>query len=258
MKIQLLPSTVSGNGRPALEQRLTCFLVDDCVAIDAGSLALSLDDAQRSAVRDIIITHPHLDHTATLPIFLDELFATLDEPVRVYAAPEVIEILERDVFNWRVFPRFSELRNEWGPVIQYVPVNPCEEFTVRHLRVTAVPVNHSVPTVGLILTDGERTIGVGSDTGETEEFWRRVNLQSRLDALLIEASFPESMAQLAALSGHLTPATLRTELAKLKHRDVEVLAMHLKPAYREILTGELESLNIDGLRVMLPGVEYCW
>jgi len=27
-----------------MEQRLTCFLIDDCLAIDAGSLALGLND----------------------------------------------------------------------------------------------------------------------------------------------------------------------------------------------------------------------
>ena len=46
MKIQLLPSTFDESGRATLEQRLTCFLIDDRVAVDAGSIALALNDAQ--------------------------------------------------------------------------------------------------------------------------------------------------------------------------------------------------------------------
>ena len=107
MKIQLLPSTFDAQGHATAEQRLTCFLIDDCVALDAGSVALALTDAQRQSVRDIIVTHPHMDHIASLPIFIDDLFPNLKEPVRVHATEEVIGLLERDVFNWNVYPRFS-------------------------------------------------------------------------------------------------------------------------------------------------------
>ena len=122
MRVQLLPSTFDSQGHATSEQRLTCFLIDECVAVDAGSLALALTTEQRAAVRDIIVTHPHMDHIASLPIFIDDLFETLQSPVRVYATPEVIDLLERDIFNWNVYPRFSELKNEYGPVMEYVPI----------------------------------------------------------------------------------------------------------------------------------------
>ena len=126
MKIQLLHSTFDAQGRPSPEQRLTCFLIDGRVTVDAGSIALALTDAQRETVRDIIVTHPHMDHIATLPIFIDDLFATLTEPIRVHATPEVIAMLERDIFNWTVYPRFSELSNEHGRVMEYLPFNTGE------------------------------------------------------------------------------------------------------------------------------------
>ena len=152
MKIQLLPSTFDDQGHATQEQRLTCYLIDDSVAIDAGSIALSTSDEQRNNVRDIIVTHPHMDHIATLPIFVDDLFGFLKSPIRIHATEEVINILERDVFNWTVYPRFSELKNEHGPVMEYVPFKTGVEFKVAHLRITAVNVNHIVPTVGMIVT----------------------------------------------------------------------------------------------------------
>jgi Low-affinity cAMP phosphodiesterase len=258
VKIQLLPSTFDSAGRATPEQRLTCFLIDDRVTVDAGSIALALNDAQRESVRDVIVTHPHMDHIASLPIFIDDLFGVLKEPVRVHATQEVIELLERDVFNWTVYPRFSELKNEFGPVMKYVPFNHGEEFKVAHLKVTAVPVNHIVPTVGLIISDGEKTAAFSSDTYETEEFWHLVNGTPHVDALLIEASFPNSMAQLAEVSRHFTPATMAKELGKLNHNGLDILTVHLKPAYREELVKELEDLKIPNLRVMEPGRTYEW
>jgi cAMP phosphodiesterase len=156
------------------------------VAVDAGSIAIALTNEQRSKVKDIIVTHPHLDHIASLPIFIDDLYPTLEEPICVYATQEVIGLLERDVFNWNVYPRFSDLKNDYGPVMKYVPIPIGTPFTVGHLSVVAVPVNHIVPTVGLIVSDGQKSVAFSSDTAETEDFWRIVNEMKGLDALLIE------------------------------------------------------------------------
>ena len=51
MRVQLLPSTFDSQGHATSEQRLTCFLIDECVAVDAGSLALALNTEQRAKVR---------------------------------------------------------------------------------------------------------------------------------------------------------------------------------------------------------------
>lgn len=258
MKIRLLPSSFGDDGCATQEQRLSCFVVDDRVTIDAGSVALSIDERGRAGVRDLIVTHPHMDHVATLPIFIDDLFATLEEPVRVHATPEVVELLKRDIFNGTVYPPFHEFRNGRTHVLEFVPIEPGREFRVAHLRVTAVRVTHIVPTVGLVLSDGERTIAFSSDTSATDEFWRVVNRQPRLDALIIETSFPDRLAQLAEVSGHLTPASLRRELQKLEHEGVPVLVMHLKPAYRDTLVAELEALGHPNLTAMEVGREYTW
>jgi ribonuclease BN (tRNA processing enzyme) len=258
VKIQLLPSTFDQQGRATQEQRLTCYLIDDCVAIDAGSIALSISDKQRDTVRDIIVTHPHMDHIASLPIFIDDLFGFLESPIRIHATEEVINLLERDIFNWTVYPRFSELKNERGPVMEYVPFRVGVEFQVAHLRVIAVNVNHIVPTVGMIVTDSKTTIAFSSDTAETEDFWKLVNSTPQINALLIEASFPNAMAELAEASRHFTPASLQRELRKLKHNGLDILTVHLKPAYRERVAEELKALAIPKLEIMEAGRTYEW
>jgi len=258
VRIQLLPSTFDGQGHANLEQRLTCFLIDDCVAVDAGSIAIALTAEQRTKVRDVIVTHPHMDHIASLPIFIDDLYPTLKEPMRIHATPEVIALLERDVFNWNVYPRFSDLKNDYGPVMEYVPIPTNKTFSVAHLSVKAVPVNHIVPTVGLLVSDGKSSVAFSSDTAETDEFWDVVNENKHLDALFIEASFPDELAQLAEVSRHFTPSSLDKELKKLTHNGMDILAVHLKPTHREIIIKQLEALKIPKLSVMNPGEVYSW
>lgn len=258
MQIQLLPSSFDASGSANAAQRLTCFLIDNQVTVDAGSLGIALSDAQRCTVRHVIVTHPHMDHIASLPIFVDDLFADLEQPIRIYATSEVIELLKLDVFNDTVYPKFDQLKNERGHVMEYVAIEPGKEMSIGHLRVCAVGVNHIVPTIGLIVSDNKTTVAFSSDTAETEEFWTFVNRETKLDALFIEASFPNSMQQLATVSKHLTPATLKSELQKLKHDGMDILTVHLKPAYRETVARELSELGIPKLSVMETGRVYEW
>ena len=249
---------MNADGSAVPEQRLTCYVIDDRVAIDGGSLAFAASDQQRELVRDILVTHPHLDHIASLPIFIDDMFGVLTEPVRVHATAEVIELLERDVFNWTVYPRFSELKNEHGPVMEYVPFQEGVPFKLAHLTVTAVPVNHIVPTVGLVVSDGTTTLAFSSDTYETNQIWELVNRTPSIDALLIEASFPNAMGELAEVSRHFTPETMARELKKLTKHDPEILVVHIKPTYRAEVVEQLMALKLPKLRVMEAGHVYEW
>jgi ribonuclease BN (tRNA processing enzyme) len=258
LQIQLLPSSFDDSGRANAPQRLTCFLIDNRVTVDAGSIGIAATEAQRRTVRDVIVTHPHMDHIASLPIFVDDLFAELEQPVRIHATREVIELLKLDVFNDVVYPKFDQLKNDHGYVMQYVPFEVGKTFSVAHLTVTAVAVNHIVPTVGLVASDGKTTVAFSSDTAQTEDFWKLVNREKKLDALFIEASFPNSMQQLANVSKHLTPSTLKLELTKLNHNGMDILAVHLKPAYREQVASELNQLGIETLSVMETGRVYEW
>lgn len=258
MRIQLLPSSFNAGGTANAAQRLTCFLIDESVSVDAGSLGIALTDEQRKTVRDVIVTHPHMDHIASLPIFVDDLFGELEKPIRIHATEEVIGLLKQDVFNDVVYPKFDELKNQNGRVMEYAPFDVLKPFKVAHLTVTAVHVNHIVPTVGLLICDGKTTVAFSSDTAETEQFWELVNQSERLDALFIEASFPNAMRKLAEASKHLTPEMLHSELGKLSHNGMDILAVHLKPAYREAVAQELDEIGIKNLKVMETGKVYEW
>ncbi|MCC6329796.1 MAG: 3',5'-cyclic-nucleotide phosphodiesterase [Acidobacteria bacterium] len=258
MKIELLPSTFERDGSAARRQHLTAMTVDDAIAFDAGSLATGCSDAQRAGIRDIVISHAHLDHIAGLPLFIDDLFSTLEGPIRVYASADVIGVLEEHIFNWSVYPRFSELRNDFGPVMAYCEFSPGEEFAVRHCSVLPIQVNHKVPSCGFIIKDETSTIASTGDTAPTEIFWDIVNGLDSLDAVLVECAFPDELAELAEISHHLTPRALANELGKLERNDCEIYISNIKPTYRDLTVSQIERLGIDRLKLLEIAREYVW
>ena len=250
MKIQLLPSTIDENGMASARQHLMTMIVDDRVAIDAGCLAFSCSDLQREQVRDVVLTHPHLDHVGGLPLFIDDLFATLTEPVRIHATREIIDILQRDLFNWAIYPRFSELMNDKGRVIEYHEFERGGDFQVRHLSFRSVAVNHKVSANGYVVSDGRVSIAVTGDTAETDSIWEVCREVNDLKAVFVECAFPDELTDLAITSHHLTPSRLKSELAKLGKRDYPAYVINIKPMYREQVISQIEALKLENVEIL--------
>jgi len=256
MKVQVLPSTIDEDGRASARQHLLTMIVDDQVAIDAGCLAFSCSDRQREQVRDILLTHAHLDHVAGLPLFIDDLFATATEPIRVHCTRDMIDTLERDIFNWSIYPRFCELKNVHGPVMEYREFAAGSSFDLQHLTIRAVAVNHKVPANGYIVSNSTKAFATTGDTAETDDFWRACNEAPRLDAAFVECALPDELSELAAASYHLTPSKLRSELAKLTNRRYPVYIINIKPMYREQVVEQVERLGLDDVHILEIGKVY--
>lgn len=256
MRVQILPSSFSGDADASQQQRLTTFVVNDAVAFDAGSLAFGCDDRQRSSVRDIVISHTHLDHIAGLPIFIDDLFATVEGPIRVHAAREMIDVLEEHVFNWKVYPRFSELSNKNGKVLEYVEYEFGRTFKIGTLLTTAIEVDHLPPSAGFIVSDSETAIGISGDTSQTDEFWTALSAIDGPAAIFVECAFPDEFSELAKVSHHLTPRSLAAELSKFDARHSTVYVSNIKAMYRQTVIEELMALGIKNLKIAEIGKVY--
>lgn len=257
MKIRLLPSSFEKDGSASARQHLACLVINDKVAIDAGSLAMAATDEMRRELRDVVLTHAHLDHIAGLPLFVDDLFAALDTPIKVHALQDVIDVLERDVFNWSVFPRFSELKTRTGRAIEYRPVELGREFEIADLSFRLISADHKVPSAGVLVRDSSSSIAITGDTASLTGL-KNIDVEAEdLRAILVECAFPDELKDIAKSSHHMTPSILSEELAALR-LSCPVFVINIKPRYREQVVSQIAELAIDGLEVMAVGKTYSW
>jgi ribonuclease BN (tRNA processing enzyme) len=230
-------------------------VVDDVVAIDAGGLGLMGDLSAQFHIRDIFLTHSHMDHVASLPIFLETVFQSSDRGVTLHAGASTIESLRRDLFNNRVWPDFIGMSEKGIPFVKVEVLEPGRPVEVAGLRLTPIGVDHVVPTLGFLVEDPGAAVAIPSDTGPTEEFWRAAGAAANLKAVFLEASFPDAMSDLAMISKHLTPAMFAAEARKLTRR-VPFIAVHIKPRFYDTVVAELNALAFPDVQVGKPGGIY--
>ncbi len=213
--------------------RMTSFLINGELALDAGAITQALSIEEQHKVRRIVLTHSHLDHTASIPFLVENTLSNLRTSLEILLTPQVLHTLKRHLFNNDTWPDFTRIPHDL-PALRLTEVEPREPFEVNGLRLTPIPVRHSVPTHGYLVEDGGGAVLFTSDTGPTEEVWQVANRTAKLRAVIVELSFPNRMQEVADVSLHLTPATLAGELAKLE-REVPVYLYHFKPPYVEEL-----------------------
>lgn len=227
---------------------MTSFLIDDRVAIDAGAITRALTIEEQRLVRHVLITHTHMDHTNTLPFLIENSFGSSDEPVSIFCTKRVLAGVRRHLFNNDTWPDFTRIPDHLYPSVRFQEIEIEVPFVIDNLpggplEVTAVEVNHIVPTTGVLLRQGASSIIFTSDTGPTSRIWEVANASEDLAAIITEVSFPNRMQDVANVSLHLTPQTLNTELAKLD-RQIPVYLYHFKPPYVEELRSELEETEL--------------
>ncbi|MFM7059552.1 MAG: MBL fold metallo-hydrolase [Planctomycetota bacterium] len=253
MKVELLPSTFGG---PSVMQFCMSLLINDKVALDAGTLGFLWPVDRQRQVQHVFLSHSHADHIASLPMFLDNVYEPIESCPQIYAGPETLDCLRKYIFNDTYWPDFIRLSAEENPFLTLceltseTPVGlPCG------ITVTPVLLHHTIPTFGFIVEDSTVTVAFVSDTGPTEQIWKLLRLRPRLAAVFLECSFPNKLEWLAGKSGHLCPRLFAAELQKFDS-SVPLLVYHLKPAFQEQIARELEALQRPGLQLAVSGHAY--
>jgi cAMP phosphodiesterase len=234
---------------------LTTYLINETLAIDAGAIAIGLSLEEQLRLRSIVITHSHLDHIISLPIFITDLFDELREPINVYATASDFQALRQYIFNQRVWITIETLKNAHTELLKFHPIKSGKTFLAEGLKITPIPVTHTVLTHGLLVEDETTALLFTSDTGTTDRIWEVARKCDKLRAVFIDLSFPNRLTDLARVSCHHSPATLLEELPKIRP-DVQIYAVHLKAAYRDQVASEIAALNNQRLVVAEVGREY--
>jgi ribonuclease BN (tRNA processing enzyme) len=253
VKITLAPSAVVA-GEDGPPHFLTSFLVNDTLAIDAGSLGL-MALADQTKIKHVFLSHSHIDHLASLPLFVEQTFDPNGPPVTIYGNEHVLGCLHSDIFNYRIWPDFIALTWNEKPLLKLQTLTPGKTISLAGLRITPVMVNHVVPTCGFIVDDGSAAAVFPGDTGPTEEIWQRANAIPHLRAVFLEATFPNALGELADVARHLTPALFAQEVAKLKS-NIPIIAVHIKARHSARIIEELKALDLPNLEIGRAGKTY--
>lgn len=231
---------------------LTGYLIDDRIAVDAGTLTSKLTFAQQARVEQVFITHAHADHIRDLPHLIHNRFSQNAPPLVIIAAKDVMEQLRGHVFNDVVWPDFARFTNPETskPAVEYKSLQVGRRWEVEGAAFTALRVDHLVPAAGVIVETPGGSIAFTGDTGPTKDFWKKASAVANLAAIISEASFPNDQKQLAIDSGHLTPEMFGEELKKVT-ADVPVYASHRKIPFERNIESEIRNIRDRRARILV-------
>lgn len=222
---------------------LSGFLVDDSMLLDVGSVTQSLSLPEQKHIKDILITHSHLDHIKDLAFLADNLI--LDNhlnTINVYALKETIEAIKTHILNDVIWPDFTRIPSETKPVLRFIPIEPLKQLQIGQYRILPLPVDHSVAAVGYLVQDETGAFAYTGDTGPAEALWKALK-GVKLNVLIVEVSFPDEMRHMAIKTGHLCPSLLKAQIDNHGISCERIFITHIKPQYEDSINEQLKKLQ---------------
>lgn len=218
------------------------FLINDDTLLDAGTVVSVLTLEEQIRIKNILISHTHLDHIKDIQFLADNVTGRGGTTINIMSAPTVLDSFKAHVLNDSIWPDFTMITSGGNAVLRLVPVDVGSEYPLGDVIIKPVKVNHSVPAVGYIIKNSECAFAYTGDTGVTDEIWEEAGREPNLKFVITEVSFPNSMEGIANTSKHMTPHDLGEVLKRLNRKDVRIYVMHMKPQYMDIIKGEIAMI----------------
>lgn len=232
--------------------RPVSLLINGNVLLDAGAITAALPLKEQAKIDAILVSHTHLDHIQDIGFLADNVFGKRDKPIKIYGAKSSLKYLKDHVLNNHIWPDFTVIPSPENPVLAYETVQPGRDFVIDDLTIRAIAVDHTIPAVGYLVSDKKASIVYTADTGPTQKIWDEAAKLKNLKAVFVEVSFPNELKRLAKATGHLTPDMAIEEIHKLNRNDFSTYALHMKPAYLDVLAQECQHHG-EKIRVLKQG-----
>jgi ribonuclease Z len=214
------------------------------VLIDCGSnpvVKMKRFGIQYERLTDMILTHFHPDHVYGVPILLMHMWLLgRRNPLRVYGINHCLERTEDMMlsFSWNTWPNFFPVAFHRVMERPNVLVLDNDDF-----RITAWPVKHYIPTIGLrieIKSTG-KVIGYSCDT---EPIPNIIDIGRDADILLHEAAGAEPGHSSAAQAGEIATEAGAKKLVLVHYNVWDADPSVLVPEAKKTFNGPVE-LAVD-------------
>ena len=221
--------------------RLVSLLIDDVLAVDAGSLVSELTFPEQTRIKAILLSHGHYDHIRGIPAFA---FNNSNRTTKVFATTKTLEIVSSHLIDGIVYPEFtSEYSFLRKATIKLVPLEPLKRQDIEGYQVMAVPVPHPLDGVGFEITSADgKTLFYTGDTGSgLSSSWSSISPQ----LIITEVTWPNRLANMATAAAHLCPEMFKEELLELRRLKgclPKVVVIHMSPQHETEIKRELREV----------------
>jgi len=219
------------------------FLIDDILAVDAGSLASNLSLSEQRKIKAILLSHGHYDHIRDVPSFA---FNNFDHTVKVFASAHTLNILSSHLVDGIIYPEFTKTIPFFleKPSLKYVNLETFKTVNIEGYKVLTLPVNHTIATVGFQITskDGKKIFYTGDTGPGLSALWEHISP----DLIVVDVTFPNRLENRAINSAHLCPKFLKKEMLEfhqIKGYFPQVVIIHLSPNLENEIKNEIEDFN---------------
>lgn len=167
-------------------------LLLDCGTGTLQRLLRELDDLSR--LHAVIVTHSHADHAGDIPYLLFLAMRKQVHGLKIVASDKTMNAIRA-----AVSALYPDLWSRLNLVEISLSDDKVSHATLGTFELTAVPVDHSVPTLGVALRAGGRMLAVSSDTAYSPQFCA---IARDADVLVHEALGTDEEVEIARRAKH--------------------------------------------------------
>ncbi|HEY7780543.1 MAG TPA: MBL fold metallo-hydrolase [Ktedonobacterales bacterium] len=224
----------TGAALPSVERANTALAISldgtDWLQIDAGGdiyRSLARAKIPPDGVKDLVITHAHIDHIGALPSLIESFrLSGRHTPLRIWALSEVQEVIQRLLSLYR----YELTLDRWPFALDLRTIDSGSTPTLAGISTRFGRMDHALPSVGVRLDLPRGPVCYTCDTQPTPAL---PALARDVDLLITECTFAHRDVADARISKHMTALEAGQQAAEAGARALALVHLGFGPRFSE-------------------------